>query len=157
METRPSWFYRQSGVIPFRQFDGRLEVLLVTNRRRRRWIIPKGIIEPGLSATESAAREAWEEAGVLGAIRSFPVGEYRYAKWGGICTVQVFLLRVDEVLGSWPEGTIRGRVWLSPREAADRVREEELRPMLLRLPDLLIHSGVEQDWTLFNVLKEAPE
>jgi hypothetical protein len=71
--------------------------------------------------------------------------------------VQVFLLRVDEVLGSWPEGTIRGRVWLSPREAADRVREEELRSMLLRLPDLLTHTGVEQDWTLFNVSKEAPE
>jgi phosphohistidine phosphatase len=154
METRPSWFYRQSGVIPFRQVDGRLEVLLVTTRRHKGWIIPKGIIEPGLSASESAAREAWEEAGIRGAIRSAPVGEYQYAKWGGICTVQVFLFRVDEVLEQWPEAAIRGRIWVSPQEAGVRVREEELQPLLAGLPELLANAGEEQDWSAINGFRE---
>jgi len=155
METRPSWFYRQSGVIPFRQVDGRLEVLLVTTRRHKGWIIPKGIIEPGLSAAESATREAWEEAGIRGAIGSAPAGEYRYAKWGGICTVQVFLFRVDEVLERWPETAIRGRIWVSPQEAAVRVREEELQPLLSRLPDLLANAGDGQDWSVIEGFREA--
>jgi phosphohistidine phosphatase len=155
METRPSWFYRQSAVIPFRRVGGILEVLLVTTRRHRRWIIPKGIIEPGLSAAESAAREAWEEAGIRGAIRSAPIGEYRYAKWGGTCTVQVFLFRVDEELERWPEAAIRGRIWVSPQEAAVRVREEELQPLLARLPDLLVNAGEGQDWSFIEGFRET--
>ena len=155
METRPSWFYRQSGVIPFRQLDGRLEVMLVTTRRHKGWIIPKGIIEPGLSAAESAVREAWEEAGICGAIRSVPVGEYQYAKWGGTCTVQVFLFRVDEVLERWPEAAIRGRIWVSPEEAGVRVREEGLQPLLARLPDLLANAGAEQEWSAIDGFQET--
>jgi phosphohistidine phosphatase len=158
MKTRPAWFYRQSGVIPFRQRENRLEVLLITTRRQKRWITPKGIIEPGLSAVESAAREAWEEAGIRGAIRTGPVVEYRYAKWGGTCTVQVFLFRVDEVLEKWPEAACRERVWVNPREAAARVREEELQPLLSRLGELLKDSaGEARDWVVVDDFREAEE
>lgn len=131
--NKPEWFYRQSGVIPYRMRQGGVEVALVTNRRNRRWVIPKGIVEPGLSAADSALVEAWEEAGLRGVLQPEPIGEYRYAKWGGECTVQVFLLAVAEETGDWPEAGIRRREWLSPEAAAARVREPELASMIVGL------------------------
>src|SRR6185437_4781462 len=58
--------------------QGRLEVLLVTSLTARRWILPKGWPEPNLTLAQSAAREALEEAGVVGEINTVPVGCYHY-------------------------------------------------------------------------------
>ena len=52
------------------------EVLLVTSLRTRRWILPKGWPHPGLSLPESAAREAQEEAGVIGVADTASLGSY---------------------------------------------------------------------------------
>src|SRR5690606_4821481 len=59
---------------------GGIEILLVTSRQRGRWIVPKGWQATGLSPSRSAAREAFEEAGVIGPIGPDPIGSYRYAK-----------------------------------------------------------------------------
>jgi phosphohistidine phosphatase len=64
MRNKPDYFYRQSGVIPVRKTDEGVEVLLVRSRSGRRWVIPKGIVEPCLSPAASAPKEAEEEAGV---------------------------------------------------------------------------------------------
>ena len=74
--------YRQSGVIPYRLGSGDVEVLLITSLQKKRWIIPKGIIEYGYSHQESAENEAYEEAGIEGQIDPSPIGEYRLQKWG---------------------------------------------------------------------------
>jgi 8-oxo-dGTP pyrophosphatase MutT (NUDIX family) len=67
MKTRPFWFYRQSGVIPYRISDGAIEVLLVSSRGGARWVVPKGVVEIGMmSPVESACREAYEEGGRQG-------------------------------------------------------------------------------------------
>ena len=39
-------------------------VCLVTASSGRRWIIPKGTLEPSQTGPECAAAEAWEEAGI---------------------------------------------------------------------------------------------
>jgi 8-oxo-dGTP pyrophosphatase MutT (NUDIX family) len=127
----------QSGAIPYRIRGDEFEVLLITSRSRRRWLIPKGWIEPWLSSAESAAREAWEEAGLVGQISTAPLGWYAYRKWDGIRRVEVFLLRVDMMLDDWPEAELRDRQWLSLAEAATRIEEERLREIILRLPELL--------------------
>jgi 8-oxo-dGTP pyrophosphatase MutT (NUDIX family) len=70
--------YENLDIVPanmsFREFDvflSRMEVLLIGSSKGTHWVIPKGIHEPGLSATESASHEALEEAGVKGvAIRA---------------------------------------------------------------------------------------
>ena len=80
--------YEQSGVVPYRWLEGRLEVLLITSLRRGRWIIPKGIVEPDMTPAESAAMEAFEEAGVKGRVGTEPIGEYTVNKWGGVCGVR---------------------------------------------------------------------
>lgn len=133
----PPWFYDQSAVIPYRLKAGEPEILLITSRKRKRWVVPKGVIEPFLSPAESAAQEAWEEAGLVGRVSAEPVGNYRYQKWGGICTVQVFLMEVETVLEEWPEANLRQRRWMSPEMAARAVSEEKLSQLIRSLPGLL--------------------
>ena len=130
MRTRPDWYYVQSAVIPYRVRDGRAEILLITSRKRKRWVLPKGIREPDLSAADSAAKEAMEEAGLVGRVSAEPAGRYDYPKWGGTCSVEVFIMQVESVLDRWPE-EFREREWLSPEEAAGRVEEPELARLLL--------------------------
>jgi 8-oxo-dGTP pyrophosphatase MutT (NUDIX family) len=136
MNRTESWMFIQSGVIPYRRRGGEIEILLITSRKRKRWVIPKGIVEVPLSPSDSASKEAWEEAGILGQIIQPPLGTYQYDKWGGTCQVEVFLLQIETVLESWPEDW-RDRQWVSLEEAANRVDEPELKQMILALPDLL--------------------
>jgi 8-oxo-dGTP pyrophosphatase MutT (NUDIX family) len=111
-----------------------MEVVLVTSRSGKRWVIPKGIIEPDLDPGPSAAKEAWEEAGVRGELSHEAIGSYRYRKWGRDCVVEVYLLRIEAVLDDWPESGWRKRVWLSATRAAERVEEEELAALLRVAP-----------------------
>lgn len=134
MEKRPSWIYNQSGVIPFRFAQGRLSVLLITSRNCKHWIIPKGIIEIGLSPADSAEKEAFEEAGIRGILYPNPIGEYQYDKWNGTCNVQVFLLEVEDVLEDWPEADFRIRRWTSVEEAERLIDVKPLRKILQELP-----------------------
>ncbi len=136
MRSKPSWFYQQSGVIPYRVADDHVEVLLITSRRRGRWIIPKGIVDPGKTAAESAAKEAYEEAGIHGDISSAPIGTYRYDKWGGECRVEVFLLKVDTELEAWPEASVRQRRWMTITDAAHAIEEPQLQELILAVPEL---------------------
>ena len=66
MRSVPEYFYTQSAVIPFREQNGEFQVMLITSRKKKRWVIPKGVKEPELSAPASAANEAMEEAGIRG-------------------------------------------------------------------------------------------
>jgi phosphohistidine phosphatase len=129
MRTKPDDYYRQSAVIPYRQGASGLEVLLIKNRKGRRWIVPKGIVEPDLSAAQSAAKEAYEEAGIEGRVAPDPVGAYEYEKWGDTCRVEVYVMEVERQLSSWPE-SFRDREWVSPQRAADRVREPKLKQLI---------------------------
>jgi len=129
MKTCPPWFYKQAGVIPYRRASTELEILLITSKRGR-WIIPKGIIDPGETPIESACKEAYEEAGVEGRADPQIIGQYEYKKWGGNCTVQLFGLEVTRVLESWPEADVRQRKWLSKAEAANAVKEPGLKEII---------------------------
>jgi len=128
----------QYAALPIAVKDGQPQVLLVTSRETRRWVIPKGWPEKNLKASELAAREAFEEAGVLGKIRKQPLGSYRYdkrltAKKTVRCEVDVFLLDVERELDEWPEKGQRERRWMTPSEAAHLVSEMSLAEILLNL------------------------
>ncbi len=140
MTEVPEHFYTQSAVLPYRILDGRVEILLVSSRRKKRWVLPKGVVETGLSAVDSAVKEAWEEAGLEGLATSHTVGTYRYEKWGGVCTVQVFPLQVERLSESWPEST-RDRRWFAPQEAARRVQEPDLKRLMIRFAESLLVAG----------------
>ncbi len=133
-ENVPEWMYAQSAVIPYRYGTDGLEVLLITSRKRKRWVPPKGVVEPGMTPAASAAKEAAEEAGIKGSVDDRPLGAYQYRKWGGTCTVEVFAMRVTEEFDDWPESDSRTREWMAPEEAGKRVDEEELKAILTDFP-----------------------
>lgn len=121
----PQWV-RQAAAIPI--YDGK--ICLVTSSSGKRWVIPKGIIEPGQTAGETALQETWEEAGLAGVLHSEPVGSYLFDKYGGQCHVTVFLMQVTEEADDWPERLTRQRVWLPLEDAADSIREPGLREII---------------------------
>jgi phosphohistidine phosphatase len=133
MSKRPDHCYSQSGVIPFRKHNGKLEVLMITSSSGKRWVIPKGVKERYLSPKASAIKEAWEEAGIRGRVSRTPIGAYRYKKWGGTCIVEVFTMQVRQVAGNWEEN-FRDRQWFSLREALSRIDEQGLQQIVRQLP-----------------------
>ena len=129
----------QYGALPYRVNSGsRAEFMLVTSRETRRWIIPKGWPKKGKSPHHSAAREAFEEAGVVGAVGRRSVGSFSYEKRlknGGFveCEVRVFPLEVKRQDKQWPEKQERKIKWLSASEAAEKVKEPMLSAIIRRL------------------------
>ncbi len=121
----PVWA-RQAAVIPIR--DGR--VCLVTSSSGKRWVVPKGQIDPGHTPGEAALVEAWEEAGLVGALDAEPLGAYAYEKLGRELHVLVYRMIVTEARDEWPERNLRERVWVTLDEAVDRVEEPGLRDLL---------------------------
>lgn len=126
---------RQFGALPYRFVDGRILVLLATSRETRRWIIPKGWPMKGKSSHQTAAREAFEEAGVKGEIGRTPIGSYEYGKRlrdGNVvtCRVEVFPLRVKEQRRRWPEYDQRETGWFSVEDAAALVQEADLAALM---------------------------
>ena len=126
----------QYAALPYRQRgDGSLEVMLVTSRETRRWVIPKGWPIKGRKPHASAAREALEEAGLVGRVGKKAIGTYRYdkrLKSGNAvpCSVEVFPLEVKSQRKHWPEQKERDVRWFAPQEAADAVQETELRDII---------------------------
>jgi 8-oxo-dGTP pyrophosphatase MutT (NUDIX family) len=128
----------QYAALPYR-FSGRSrEVMLVTSRETRRWIIPKGWPQKGKAPHHSAAREAYEEAGVVGAVGRRSVGSFAYKKRynnGRVmaCEVHVFPLKVKRQRKQWPERRQREVKWVSAKEAAKKVQEPKLSAIIRRL------------------------
>lgn len=135
---RPSYYYTQSSVIPYRLHQGEPEILVILSNKKKHYVVPKGIKDPGLTPQESAAKEAFEEAGVEGRVGSEPIGTYRYEKWGATCTVDVYPMEVTRVLPEeeWEENH-RGREWVSPENAAIRLKQAELAPFIEALSSRL--------------------
>jgi 8-oxo-dGTP pyrophosphatase MutT (NUDIX family) len=126
---------QQVGALCIRRRDnGAYQVLLVTSRDTGRWIIPKGWPAKRLKDHEAAAREAREEAGVSGKVKSRPIGTYTYPKIDDTgarpLRVEVFLLSVRRERRNWRERDQRRRAWFHVHEAAREVGEPELRTLI---------------------------
>jgi 8-oxo-dGTP pyrophosphatase MutT (NUDIX family) len=112
-----------------------VQVLLITSRETGRWVIPKGWPMAGLTPSEAALREAWEEAGVQGRIQDRALGEYLYDKVASPvlttrCAVAVFPLQVQALKRTFPEAKQRRRRWFSASKAAQLVAEPDLAQLL---------------------------
>jgi phosphohistidine phosphatase len=118
-----------------------LQIMLVGSSKRNHWVVPKGIHEPGLSAQKSAEHEAYEEAGIRGTVSKSMLGVYEYAKWGASCRVEVYVMRVKEILpdSEWEE-THRGRKWLSTDAALSLIKEPSMRPMIESLHEFIARN-----------------
>ena len=118
----------QGGGIVFRRDRAGISILLVRAKRDpSAWIFPKGHIEPGETARETAVRETREEAGVQGdAI--VEIGDPQEFEWAGRWyRVQYFLIQMtsesDETDG-------REKAWFPFDEALDRISFTSARDLL---------------------------
>jgi 8-oxo-dGTP pyrophosphatase MutT (NUDIX family) len=128
----------QYGALPYRFTPAAaLEILIVTTRQSKRWIIPKGWPIKGLTPAKAAAREAYEEAGVRGKISARPIGSFRYNKMPAengahaLCEVRVFPLLVRRQSAAWPEAQQRLTQWVDPERATSLVSEQALRSLIV--------------------------
>lgn len=129
----------QYAALPYRMTeDGQPLIMLITSRETKRWIIPKGRPEKKLQPYEVAAREAFEEAGLVGKIAKKPSLAFRSEKrlkTGEMrdAVVEVYLLEVERELDDWQEKHQRERRWMSPSEAALLVDEPGLVQVFLKI------------------------
>ena len=126
---------RQAAALPYRRRHSKLEILLITSRETRRWIIPKGKVDPGMSRRQAAAQEALEEAGVIGEIADKSLGSFVYAKRRATGLVEmieadVFALAVTAEMEEWQESHQRERRWFTPSAAASSVDETDLAALI---------------------------
>jgi 8-oxo-dGTP pyrophosphatase MutT (NUDIX family) len=126
----------QFAALPWRLSErGTREIMLLTSRETRRWVIPKGWPMKRRKPAEVAMQEAYEEAGLIGRVVSKrPIGNFHYLKrlpkGEVLCQVRVFLFRVERQLDDWPEKKQRETKWFDAEEAASLVEEGGLAEII---------------------------
>ena len=141
---------QQFAAVPLKRQGSEIRVLLLTSRGTGRWVLPKGWAERGLTGPEVAAKEAFEEAGLVGEVQPNSLGTYSYDKsmtqdQSVPCRVEVFTLWVDQQLDEWPERAQRIRQWFSLSEAGGKVHEADLRVILEKLAKQYEESGAQSE------------
>lgn len=136
---------RQTGALPWRLGpDRQPEVLLVTGRRSKKWMIPKGWPMMGKSLATAAQIEAFEEAGVEGPVDPEPLGTLGHIKRTGFgsfrADILVHALKVEQELAEWPEKGQRARRWFLLAEAMAEVESSQLRELINGLRERLQRS-----------------
>ncbi len=137
---------KQYAALPWRRKGKALEIMLITSRETRRWVIPKGWPMKGRKSHATAAVEALQEAGLLGKIEQKAIGAFHYKKRLGngatvLCRVDVFPLRVVRQRKDWPEKHQRNTKWFSASKAARLVDESELAKLIKGFEKLAAKSS----------------
>jgi len=128
---------QQAAALCLKHRKGKLSVLLITSRKTKRWILPKGWLEEDKTETEVALMEAWEEAGVIADPTSPAlIGSYDYVKrLRGAqelpLEVNVYRIASCTLAKRYPEKKHRQRKWVSLKKAAKMVDEQSLKRLLL--------------------------
>lgn len=107
-----------------------MEVMLITSLGKKKWIIPKGYVDYNLTPFESAKKEAYEEAGLLGSNETMELGVFKIKKPAGNFVMKVYSMEVQEVLDEYPEMNERKRKWFSPEEAIEKISIPEIIDMI---------------------------
>lgn len=103
----------QAAALAYLPESSPLQFMLVTSRRRGRWIFPKGAIEAGSGGASTAMQEAWEEAGVIGEAEENPIGHYESRKLrpphGWTQLIAAYPLAIRTIGHDFPEAGERHR------------------------------------------------
>lgn len=125
--------FNQSCVIPYRISKGSIELLLITSIKKQKWIFPKGFIEFNLSAFESAKKEAYEEAGVVGENETVELGSFELKKKNQTSLVKIFSMEVTKELNDYPEKNLRKRKWFSVSDALENIANSDIKNFIHKL------------------------
>lgn len=124
-----------AGGIVFRKEKKEVEILLIQDAKDR-WTIPKGHIEEGEEAKDTAGREIKEETGLekLRVLNWLGKINFRYRRQQSLVlmTTDIFLV---EALGDTnklqPEDWMNGISWFSAQEALDKIEYEDIEKIIL--------------------------
>jgi len=127
---------RQCGALAYRLRRGQPTYLIVTSRRTGRWIFPKGQPEKDESGWETAAREAFEEAGVIGTGLARQIGRYRSIKfredWVQPLDIALYPVRIKRLLREWEENGERERRMVTASRAAVMLSQPDMVALCTR-------------------------
>ena len=125
---------KQSGVVPYYIDKGIKKIILVTAKNsNKNWIVPKGHIEKNMSPQLSAAKEAFEEAGIKGEVGSKVIGTLCYSKKNKKCKVDFFAFKVLEILDNWPEKELRERIVVQESYVKKFILDEKLLEIIKKI------------------------
>ena len=131
--NKPEFEIKLSCVIPYRISNGSIELLLITSIKKQKWIFPKGFIEFNLSAFESAKKEAYEEAGVIGENETVELGSFELKKKNSSSFVKIFSMEVTKELKDYPEKNLRKRKWFTVKEALENIENSDIKNFVNKL------------------------
>lgn len=122
---------RQVAALPYRKTaDGRLQILLITSRETKRFIIPKGWPMADLEDWQAAEIETREESGAVGEAERKRFGVYTYWKRvkGAFVPIEVDVYPLEVVgdLPRWKESRQRRRGWIGWEQATLLIDEPHL-------------------------------
>lgn len=131
----------QIAALCHRMREGKVEVLLVTSKSTRRWILPKGWPILSRRAHRTAAIEAFEEAGVTGRVHKNPFASFSSYKGGeaGLklrTEILVFLVDVESETEEFPDSAERDVRWVSIKDAVRMTNEPGLIDVFRKLNHL---------------------
>jgi diadenosine hexaphosphate hydrolase (ATP-forming) len=123
------------GVVWRRNAKGGLEILLIQDAKDR-WTIPKGHIEEGETAKETAEREIQEETGLQKMKMQNWLGKinFRYRRQQSLVlmTTEIFLVEAQgDTDALVPEEWMRGIKWFPASEAVDKIEYEDIAKIIL--------------------------
>lgn len=132
MANKPDWLTERSAVIPLIIDNDGVKVVLVTTKPKENnnWIFPKGQVELGMSVHDSAAKEAFEEAGVAGRVNPNMFDEYQHEKWGGKMHIKVFTMEVTKIYDTWMEMNDRNRQIVTLNQAIEMVQSAQKNTLI---------------------------
>jgi len=128
---------KQSGVIPFFVEEGIFKVVMISSRSGKKWIFPKGYIEFGYTARESAAKEAHEEAGIYGEVLKKPVGSFDYHRNGLVHEVIMYPMIIEKISDLWPEKDYRTRFIVNFDEVSEYIKDKKILKLLKKVREIV--------------------
>lgn len=126
--AKPSWraqagdSRKQVAAVCYRVRKLRIEFLLVRTRKGR-WTFPKGGVIPGLTYAQSAALEAFEEAGVHGRIEQTSFTRYTLHKRGSSSATAIHAHLCEVLRLAVPQEPNRDPTWFSAERTQSCLRE----------------------------------